>query len=125
MKKLWFAMSLSLLLMVAVAGCGGSSGGGGIFGGSETTSGTATAGSVTLAWDAPVGSDGMPLSNISGYNVHYGTSPGYYGKTVNNGTRTICTISGLAPGTYYFAVTCYDSSGNESTFSNEAVKNVQ
>ncbi len=125
MQKFHFAAALSLFLLLSVAGCGGSSGGGGIFGGSDTTSGTTTAGSVTLAWDAPLTSEGMPLPSIAGYKVHYGTTPGYYGKVVDSGTQTSCTISGLAPGTYYFAVTCYDAAGNESSFSNEAVKSVQ
>jgi hypothetical protein len=30
-------------------------------------------------------------------------------------------VSGLASGTYYIAVTSYDSSGNESGYSNEAI----
>ena len=45
---------------------------------------------------------------------------GSYQYTVNVGNSTSCTISALNVGTtYYFAVTAYDSDGNESDFSNE------
>jgi hypothetical protein len=115
MKKLLFALVLSLFLMLFVAGCGSGSGGGS----------NSVAGSAKLAWDTPRNSDGTPVSNIAGYKVHYGTSSRNYDKTVNNGIETTCTISGLSPGTYYFAVTSYDSSGNESGFSNEASKTIQ
>jgi len=126
MTKLFFAVSLSILLLFSVAGCGSDSGGSSSsVVGDGTITDYPTAGSVTLAWDAPVQSDGMPVLNVAGYKVHYGTSSGSYDKTVNTGTQKTCTISGLAPGTYYIAVTCYDSSGNESSFSNEASKTVQ
>ncbi len=136
MTKFLFAVSLSMFVLFSVAGCGSGSGGSSssVFGsgttgdtatGDTATGDTATAGSVTLAWDAPLNSDGTPILNVAGYNVHYGTSSGNYDKTVNTGTRSTCTISGLAPGTYYIAVTCYDSSGNESRYSNEASKIVQ
>lgn len=123
MTKFIFAVALAMFLMFSVAGCGSGSGGSGTtsIGGSETT----TAGSMTLAWDAPVGSNGTPVQNIAGYKVHYGTSSGNYTKTLNTGTQTTCTINGLAPGTYYVAVTCYDSLGKESSFSNEASKTIQ
>jgi hypothetical protein len=90
--------------------------------GSGTIADNTTSGSITLAWDAPTNIDGTPVVNVAGYNVHYGTSSGSYDKKVNTGTQTTCTINGLVPGTYYLAVTCYDSSGNESAFSNEVSK---
>ncbi|MDD2336652.1 MAG: fibronectin type III domain-containing protein [Geobacteraceae bacterium] len=122
MTKFLFAGALVMFLMFSVAGCGSGAGESGSTSieGSETTTG-----SMTLAWDAPVNSDGTAVLNISGYKVHYGTSSGNYTKTLNTGTQTTCTINGLAPGTYYIAVTCYDSLGKESSFSNEASKTIQ
>jgi hypothetical protein len=123
MTKLLIAVSLSMFLLFSVAGCGSDSGGSiSSVDGNGTITDYPTAGSVTLAWDASIQSDGTP---VAGYKVHYGTSSGNYDKTVNTGTRNTCTISGLAPGTYYMAVTCYDLSGNESSYSNEASKTVQ
>ncbi len=126
MTRFLFAGALAMFLLFSVAGCGSGSGGGSgtAFSGGTTNDNTA-AGSVTLAWDAPVKSDGTPVLNVAGYKVHYGTSTGNYDKTVNTGTQKTCTINGLAPGTYYIAVTCYDTLGNESSFSNEASKTVQ
>jgi len=126
MKKTLFAVALSILCLYFVAGCGSGSGENSIYPGTNgTTSETTLGGFVTLAWEAPVGSDGMPLANVAGYTVYYGTSSVSYDNKVDNGTRTSCTISGLAPGTYYISVTCYDLAGNESSFSNEVTKTVQ
>lgn len=126
MKKIGYAITLSFLILIFIAGCGGSSGGSGSdTGESGTNTGNTGPGSVTLAWDAPVNSDGLPLPNVAGYKVYYGTSSRAYETSINNGMQTTCTISGLAPGTYYIAVTSYDASGNESPFSNEASKIVQ
>jgi hypothetical protein len=72
------------------------------------------AGSVTLAWDRS--SD----TNITGYKVYYGGASGTYTNTVNAGSATNATVSGLVQGTtYYFAATAYASSGMESPFSIE------
>lgn len=94
-------------------------------GANGTTADTTPGGFVSLASEAPVGSDGMPLANVAGYTVYYGTSSGSYDNKVDNGTQTSCTIRGLAPGTYYIAVTCYDLAGTESTCSNEVSSTVQ
>jgi len=123
MKKIIFAVALTLLCLFFVAGCGGGSGDSSTA--SETMSDATFDGSVTLAWEAPVGSDGMPVANVAGYTVYYGTSSRSYPNKLDNGSQTSCTIRGLAPGTYYIAVTCYDLSRNESTFSNEVSKTVQ
>src|SRR5205823_5080417 len=47
-----------------------------------------------------------------------------YGTPVDVGASTTYTVTGLAAGTYYFAVTAYDSSGVQSDFSNEATRAV-
>jgi len=74
--------------------------------------GISFAGDVNLAWNASTGA--------AGYKVHFGTASGAYGTSVDVGTRTTYTVTGLAAGTYYFAVTAYDSSGAQSGFSNQA-----
>ncbi|MGD0977410.1 MAG: dockerin type I domain-containing protein [Minisyncoccia bacterium] len=76
-------------------------------------SGIAWAGNVTLAWDPNTESD------LAGYKVYYGTASGSYGAPITIGTQTTYTVAGLTPGTYYFAVTAYNTSGLESGFSNE------
>ena len=70
--------------------------------------------SVKVSWDANSESD------LSGYRLHYGILSGNYKTVVNVGNVTSHEIGGLEIGkTYYFALTAYDTSGNESGFSNE------
>ena len=84
-----------------------------------------TTGSATLSWNAPTtNTDGTPLTDLAGYKVHMGTSSGNYTTVVDIGNVMTYTVSNLAPGTYYFVVTAYDSSSNESSFSNEASKTI-
>jgi hypothetical protein len=66
---------------------------------------------------------------LGGYRVYYGTGPGAYlqplGQGLNVGNVTTYTITGLSRGTrYYFAVTAYDTSNNESALSNEVFKDI-
>jgi hypothetical protein len=69
---------------------------------------------VTLAWDVSTSSE------VTGYNIYYGTSSGDYLSSIDAGKVLTYSISGLQSGvTYYFAVTAYDTSGNESDYSNE------
>jgi fibronectin type 3 domain-containing protein len=68
---------------------------------------------VTLAWDANTEPD------LAGYRVHYGTASGSYTTSVDVHKVTTSSIGTLTAGqTYYFAVTAYDASGNESGYSN-------
>ena len=78
---------------------------------------------ATLHWDAVV------AANLSGYRVYYGTDPGTYlqsrGQGLSVGNITTYTLTGLSSGTrYYFAVTAFDSSNNESPYSNEVFKDM-
>jgi len=82
-----------------------------------------TSNSANLTWD--------PVSHpsLSGYRVYYGTSPGTYlqahGQGISVGTNSSYTLLGLSSGTrYYFSVTAYDSSNNESGYSNEVYKDI-
>ena len=60
------------------------------------------------------------VSDVAGYKAYYGTSSRNYQSHVDAGTFTSVEIDGLSAGiTYYFAVTAYDNSGNESAYSQE------
>jgi len=79
--------------------------------------------SAVLAWDA------VNATNLSGYRLYFGTTSGKYlqspGQGISVGNITTYTLMGLSSGTrYYFAVTAFDTSGNESGYSNEAFKDV-
>lgn len=80
-----------------------------------------------LSWNPPTtNADGTPLTDLAGYKVYYGTTlPRVYGSPVDVGNVTTYIASNLLSGaTYYFAVTAYDISGNESSYSNEARKTI-
>ncbi len=69
---------------------------------------------ATVTWDANTESD------LSGYKVYYGTSSGNYFDVIDVGNTTSFLINGLLiETTYFFAVTAFDFSGNESEFSDE------
>jgi hypothetical protein len=77
---------------------------------------------VTLSWEAPTGnSDGSALVNLTGYKVYYGSASGNYTQQIrisNPGLNTY-VVDNLPPGQYYFAVTAYNSLGEESDYSPE------
>jgi hypothetical protein len=79
-------------------------------------SGTATTGSATLSWTPPTqNSNGSALTDLAGYHIYYGTTPDL-GQTVTlaNAGLTRYVLSGLTQTTWYFAMTAYDTAGNES-----------
>ena len=93
MKKLFFS-AIIILLMFSVA----------------------NAKTIKVSWDANTESD------LAGYKVYYGTASGVYGDPIDTGLATSTTIQ-LSPSvgtTYYFAVSAYDTSANESELSDEA-----
>ena len=78
-----------------------------------------TAGSVTLSWLSPVArlnTTPLTLAEIQGYKIYYGTSAANTSTVVDvpGGQTTERRITGLAPGTYYFRVSAYDTRGVES-----------
>jgi len=121
-------LSVISIVLLSLSGCGGSesSGSSGIAQ-ENTTDGTTTAGtgSVTLNWNAPAtNSNGSTLTDLAGYKVYYGLGSGQQNRTksVNVGNYTSASVSGLSTGDWCFAVTAYDTSGNESTPSPEVCK---
>jgi hypothetical protein len=112
MKRKGIFFIIILVISLSLAGCGGS-------GGSEGSS--SLKGSITSAWDAPTTrADGSPLTDLKGYWIYYGPSPGVYADRTYAGNATTYTLTDLAPEqTYYIAVTAIDASDNESNLSNE------
>src|ERR1700722_1081660 len=82
-------------------------------------------GSATLIWSPPgVNTDGSPLTNLAGYYVHFGTSEASLTQIIEltDASATTYVVSNLSPGTYYFAVSAYNSLGLEGAWSNIASK---
>lgn len=78
-------------------------------------------------WGAPtLNTDGSALTDVSGYRVYYGTSPSALNQSVfvAGSTSSSTVISGLAPGTYYFAVAAVNTAGTASDPSNAASRTV-
>lgn len=76
--------------------------------------------SVTLSWAAPTSdANGSILNDLAGYRIHYGTGSMNYTQSVDAGNFTTVVINSLSPGTWCFTVTAYDTSGNESNYSQE------
>ena len=72
------------------------------------------ASALTLAWDPNTEDD------LAGYKVYYGTRSRDYDYVIDVGNVTQYTVTSLeSEKRYYFAVTAYDTSENESSFSEE------
>lgn len=72
--------------------------------------------SVTLAWNPNTDPD------LAGYKIYETTSSGTYGAAIATvpAPATSFVVAGLQRGvTYFFVITAYDTSGNESTRSAE------
>jgi fibronectin type III domain protein len=86
-----------------------------------------TGGSAILSWD-PVKKDtsGKALRNLAGYKIHYGPSAKamWYTIKVQNPGQTTYVVTDLFPGTWYFTVSAYTTSGTESAPSNVASKTI-
>jgi hypothetical protein len=85
-------------------------------------------GSATLSWTAPTeNADGSPLTDLAGYKIYWGTSPGNYTEsaTINNPGITTFMVEQLTPRIWYFAATAFNSLDEESQYSNPVAKTVQ
>lgn len=81
------------------------------------TSAAGAPGSATLEWEAPtVNADGTPLTDLAGYNIRFGTSPGVLDRLVEvrNPGITTYVVDDLTPATWYFAISSVNSDGIES-----------
>lgn len=92
------------------------------------------AGSAKLTWNPPIDNeDGTPLEDLAGYTIYWGTSSRNY---THSQTVSVCAACPIPVGleeeftclpllpetTYYFAVTAFNTKGNESGYSNEVSK---
>ena len=83
----------------------------------------AEAGQAIVTWDPPTtNEDGTPLTDLAGYRLYYGRASGTYSTTVDVHNVRTYTVTNLAEGTWFFAATAYDTTGNESRYSNEVSK---
>jgi hypothetical protein len=84
-------------------------------------------GSATLSWTPPTqNSDGSPLTDLAGFKVYWGTAQNSLtsSATITNAGVTSYLVENLVPATWFFAVTAFDTSGNESSQSNLASKTI-
>jgi Fibronectin type III domain len=77
--------------------------------------------SATLQWAAPAD------ARVQGYRLYHGTASHSYsqaqGAGIDVGNASSFRVENLQAGqTYYFAVTAYDASANESAYSDEVSK---
>ena len=74
-----------------------------------------SAASILVSWNANTEDD------LAGYKVYYGTASRSYGSGLDVGNVTSYRFDNVPLGrTYYIAVTAYDTSNNESGYSEEA-----
>ncbi len=126
-----FSLAAVLIAVSALAGCGSGNVSSTDVQPSAGTQPTSTqpssaqsaTGSASLTWAAPTtNTDGTPLTDLAGFKVYYGTTPGVY-QSIDVGAATSYEITGLDVGqTYYFTVTAYDTAGVESNFASTVSK---
>jgi hypothetical protein len=75
-----------------------------------------------LAYDVALRWDPSTNTTVTGYKVHYGSASRSYQTSISIGSQTSYTVTGLGSGTFYFAVSAYNSAGAQSAFSNEVTK---
>jgi hypothetical protein len=74
-------------------------------------------GAVTVGWVPPtLNVDGSVLTNLAGYHLYWGTTVSNLDHvvTIANPGLVRYVISALTPATWYFALTAYNSNGQES-----------
>lgn len=78
--------------------------------------GIAQAATINVSWNPNTEPD------LAGYKLYHGTASGQYGEPVDVGNVSghVMEITPQHGATYYFALTAYDTSGNESGYSAEA-----
>lgn len=126
-SKKWIKAFLGMVLLVVLAGCGGGvvdtssgvpSGGGGL--------GGSTGHSMTVSWNVPTQNvDASAASDLAGFKIYYGAATDISDTVLDvlttdaTCTTATCsyTITELPAGSYHFAVTAYNTSNNESGYS--------
>lgn len=84
-------------------------------------------GSAVINWTPPTQNvDGSSLTDLDGFYVSYGRASNQLDQRVDvtNQGLTTATVSNLASGTWYFAVSAYTTAGVTSEISNVATKTI-
>jgi hypothetical protein len=128
------ASGFIILIAAWLTACGPSSSGGSGTNASVPPAGSGGGnGTAVITWSGPsTNADSTALADLAGYRVYQSTTRGSYTSgpvatvtaPASGGGTATATVNNLAPGTYYFVVRAYDSSGNESVYSNEASKTI-
>jgi hypothetical protein len=89
---------------------------------------TTGTGVAMLNWLPPTdNTDGSTLTDLAGYNIYYGTSPGSLTNVISNvdiGLSTYVIENLQTDTTYYFSMTAINTNGVESDLSNVISKNI-
>jgi hypothetical protein len=84
-------------------------------------------GSATLNWSPPTTRiDGTALTTLAGYKIYYGTNSSSLttSVTLTNPGLTSYVVTGLAAGTYFFAMTAVETDGTESAQTSPVSKTI-
>jgi Fibronectin type III domain len=84
-------------------------------------------GTATLTWTAVTQkANGAPLTDLAGYKVRYGPTPGCLNRVVvlQNPRATTYVVTNLRSGTWYFTVAAYTRDGLEGIQSNVREKTI-
>jgi len=84
-------------------------------------------GTALLSWTPPIqNTDGSLLTDLAGYKIRYGTSPGNYSETItlNNPGLSSYLVENLFSADWFFVMTSINSSGIESGNSREVGKTI-
>lgn len=111
------------LVIFAVVGAvlGGCTGGGGDDSAPPAAQAPAATASLMFQWDP------VSVSDLAGYKIYRSTTAGIYGSPIAtlSASATTYQMTNLTKGvTYFFAVSAYDTNGNESPFSNEQSRTI-
>jgi hypothetical protein len=114
-------------LAYLLSGCGGGGSGGGSGGSSSDISGKG-AGNATVSWTPPTeNTDGSVLgADLAGYRIYYGTSSRDYSNSleIDNPGLSSFVVEGLDEAIWCFVMTAVNTSGIESSYSEEACLSV-
>lgn len=109
------------IFAVVGAVLGGCTGGGGDDSAPPAAQAPAATASLTFQWDP------VAVPDLAGYKMYRSTTAGTYGSPIAtlSASTTTYQMTNLTKGvTYFFAVSAYDTNGNESPFSNEQSRTI-
>ncbi|MBI5182981.1 MAG: hypothetical protein HY999_01265 [Nitrospinae bacterium] len=115
-----------LIILLALVSCNGGGSTDNNMVGCVSSTGDNT---VTLIWNLST----IDIDDLAGYKVYYGKESDNYSEIkkvdiaicqVNEGIPKCTYTVNLSSGRWYFAVTAYDTFGNESNYSNVVCKDI-